>query len=139
MLIAGRRRHLEDDVDQGRGLGNLPVDAGGATRDRAQVDDKVSDRAEAAAGISPARRERRGALRRTSYSGSRNPAHRRRDRGRRLVRMKNVRERFRGAGGVCVPMRAMPLQLEAARSVGGVLASPISWVWYSVIRGEETL
>ena len=127
MLVAGRRRHLEDDVDQGRGLGDLPVDAGGATRDLAQVDHEVSDRAEAAAGVRHTLRSAKGG--RTSCSGSRSPAHRQQDRGPRLPTTKRVREDVCGSECVCVPMRAIPLQLGAAKSVGGVLASPISCVW----------
>ena len=45
MGVAGSSRHLEDDVDQGSGLRDLPVDSGGGRGPRlvAEVDDEVAD------------------------------------------------------------------------------------------------
>ena len=36
------------------------------------------------------------------------------------------------------PITAIPLNVEAASRVGGVLASPISWVKYKATIGSET-
>ena len=47
VLIASSSGHLEDDVDQGRGLRHLPVDAGGTTVDLTEINDEVADGAEA--------------------------------------------------------------------------------------------
>ena len=45
MLVAGRRRHLEDDVDQGSGLRDLPVYSGTkrAWRNAGGVELEVAD------------------------------------------------------------------------------------------------
>ena len=62
----------------------------------------------------------------TSCSGSHNTGHWQ-CKDRHLCRF--VREAGRYEAGVDRPIRAMPAQFGAASSVGGVLASPISWVW----------
>lgn len=47
VLIASSGGHLEDNIDQGRGLRHLPMDARGTTVDLTEIDDEVTDGAEA--------------------------------------------------------------------------------------------
>ena len=47
VLVSSSSRHLEDNVDQGSSLGDLPMDTGSATGNLAEVDNEVADRAEA--------------------------------------------------------------------------------------------
>lgn len=50
MVVAGHGRHLDDDVDERRRLGDLPVQPSrvGGGRHQAQIDDEVPHGAEAA-------------------------------------------------------------------------------------------
>ena len=88
MLVASSSGHLEDDVDQGSSLGDLPVNAGSAARNLAEVDNEVADRAEAEESSDQNVREKHVLL--TSCSGWCTIEHRRQGRGRRLQVLSDI-------------------------------------------------
>lgn len=84
VLVASSRGHLEDDVDQRRSLGDLPMDTGSTSRDLTKIDNEVPDRTEAGEDVRQAKWVQGALL--TSCFGSRTPAHHQRGTGLHLSR-----------------------------------------------------
>ena len=51
VLVASSRGHLEDDVHEGSGLGDLPVNTGGGAANGTEVNDEVANGPEAEEGV----------------------------------------------------------------------------------------
>lgn len=85
MLVPSSRGHLEDDVDQRRSLGDLPMDTGSTSRDLTKIDNEVPDRTEAGEDVSEANKGVQSALL-TSCFGSRIPVLHQRGTGLHLSR-----------------------------------------------------